>query len=268
MTSVTSSPAPARRSARSRLAGVLTLAIALTMLGGLYAALAPSTRAAGLPYTPQQIAAGKDLFLRGCSSCHGLNAQGTRQAPSLIGVGPAAVDFQVSTGRMPLASFYAQADRKPTRYSEPQIAELAAYVYSVSGNTGPLVPTVTAQDLAKSDLAHGGELFRYNCAQCHGASGGGGAISGGGYAPDLAQATATQIYEAMLTGPEQMPKFSQLPAQTKVDIIRFVQDVTRQGVNAGGQPIGKLGPVPEGLAAWTIGIGACIALTLWIGARR
>jgi ubiquinol-cytochrome c reductase cytochrome c subunit len=268
VTNVTSPSLPARRTARSRLAGAFTLVIALTMLGGLYAALAPSTRAAGPIYSPQQIAAGHDLFLRGCASCHGLNAQGTRQAPSLIGVGPAAVDFQVSTGRMPLASFYAQAERKPSRYSEAQIAELAAYVYSASGNTGPLVPTVTAKDLASADLAHGGQLFRYNCAQCHGASGGGGAISGGGYAPDLAQADAKTIYEAMLTGPEQMPKFNQLPVQTKNDIIKYVQDVTRKGVNAGGQPIGKIGPVPEGLVAWSVGIGACIVFTLWIGARR
>jgi ubiquinol-cytochrome c reductase cytochrome c subunit len=259
VTYVTSQTLPARRSARSRLAGALTLLIALALLGGLYAALAPST---------QQIAAGHDLFLRGCSSCHGLNAQGSRQAPSLIGVGPAAVDFQVGTGRMPLASFYSQARRKPPRYNEAEIAELAAYVYSVSGNRGPLVPTVTAQDLASADLSHGGQLFRYNCAQCHGASGGGGALSNGQYAPSLDQADAKTVYEAMQTGPEQMPNFNQLPVQTKQDIIRYVEDISRKGIDAGGHPIGKLGPVPEGLVAWTIGIGSLVVLTLWIGARR
>ncbi len=268
MINVTSQTLPARRSARSRLAGVLTLVIALTLLGGLYAALAPSTKAAVGPYSATQISAGRDLFLRGCSSCHGLNAQGSRQAPSLIGVGPAAVDFQVATGRMPLASFYAQAERKPPKYNAEQIAELAAYVYSASGNTGPLVPTMSAQDLSSADLSRGGQLFRYNCAQCHGASGGGGAISGGGYAPDLALADAKTVYEAMLTGPEQMPKFNQLTAQTKHDIIRYVQDITRNPVDAGGHPIGKIGPVPEGVVAWTVGIGACVVFTLWIGARR
>jgi ubiquinol-cytochrome c reductase cytochrome c subunit len=270
VTTVTSSH-PARRPLASRMAGLLTLAIALTVLGGLYAALAPSGRAAAPIYSAQQIAAGHDLFLRGCSSCHGLNAQGGRQAPSLIGVGPAAVDFQVGSGRMPLASFYAQADRKPPRYSQAQIDELAAYVYSEgvkSGSVGPLVPTVTAQDLAAADLSHGGELFRYNCAQCHGAAGGGGAISGGGYAPTLAIPTAKQISEAMLTGPEQMPKFNQLSVSERLDITKYVQDITHNGVDAGGHPIGTVGPVPEGLVAWTLGIGACIVLTLWIGARR
>ncbi len=267
MTSVTSSH-PARRPFASRMAGLLTLAIALTLLGGLYAAFAPSGRADTPVYSAQQIAAGKDLFLRACASCHGQAAQGGRQAPSLIGVGPAAVDFQVGTGRMPLASFYAQADRKPVRYSQAQIAELAAYVYDQSGDTGPLVPVVTAQDLSAADLAHGGALFRYNCAQCHGAAGGGGALSGGGYAPDLAVPNSKQISEAMLTGPEQMPRFNQLSVAERLDITKYVQNITHDGVNAGGHPIGKVGPVPEGLVAWTIGIGACVVFTLWIGARR
>jgi ubiquinol-cytochrome c reductase cytochrome c subunit len=269
VTNVISPTLPARRTLASRLAGLLTIAIALSVMGALYAAMAPGTKAAGAVYSPTQIAAGHDLFLRGCASCHGLNAQGSRQAPSLIGVGPAAVDFQVSTGRMPLASFYAQADRKPPRYSPDQIADLAAYIYSVGGDTpGPLVPNVTAQDLAATNLAQGGALFRYNCAQCHGASAGGGAISGGGYAPDLAQADPKTIVEAMLTGPEQMPKFSQLPATTKFAIVNYVQNITHKGVDAGGHPIGKIGPVPEGLVAWTVGIGACVVFTLWIGARR
>ena len=129
-------------------------------------------------------------------------------------------------------------------------------------------PTVSAQDLAAADLAHGGQLFRYNCAQCHGASGGGGAISGGGYAPDLAVPNAKQISEAMLTGPEQMPKFNQLSVSERLDITKYIDSVTRNGVNAGGHPIGKIGPVPEGLVAWTLGIGVCVVFTLWIGARR
>ncbi len=249
------------------MAGVLTLAIALTMLGALYAALAPSGRAADPVYTQQQIIAGRNLFLQGCSACHGLQGQGGRQAPSLIGVGPAAVDFQVSTGRMPLATLDSQAERKPPIYTEEQIAQLAAFVDSLDPG-GPQVPHVTAQDLAAADLALGGQLFRYNCAQCHGASGGGGAISGGGYAPDLAQATPVQVMEAMHTGPEQMPKFNELPINQQLAITAYVESITKNGLDAGGHPIGKIGPVPEGLVAWTIGIGACVVFTLWIGARR
>jgi ubiquinol-cytochrome c reductase cytochrome c subunit len=247
-------------------AGLLTLGIALTLLGGLYSALAPSGRADEPTYTQQQITAGRDLFLRGCSACHGLQGQGGRQAPSLVGVGPAAVDFQVSTGRMPLATLDSQAERKPSLYTDAQIQELAAYVDSLG--PGPQVPDVSEQDLAAADLALGGELFRYNCAQCHGASGGGGAISSGGYAPDLAGATPVQINEAMLTGPEQMPKFDQLSVNERLAITAYVESITKHGIDAGGHPIGKIGPVPEGLVAWTVGIGACVVFTLWIGARR
>ena len=268
MTNVNSLPLQPRRTLASRLAGLLTLVIALSVMGALYAAMAPGTKAAGPVYTATQIATGHDLFLRGCASCHGLQAQGSRQAPSLIGVGPAAVDFQVSTGRMPLASFYAQAERKPPKYAPDQIADLAAYIYSVGGdNPGPLVPNVTQQDLAATNLAQGGALFRYNCAQCHGSGAGGGAISGGGYAPDLAQADPTKIVEAMLTGPEQMPKFNQLPTSTKFAIVNYVRNITHKGVDAGGHPIGKIGPVPEGLVAWLAALAALLLIARVIGER-
>ena len=45
---------------------------------------------------------GSVLFAEGCSSCHGLNGQGTSDGPTLVGVGAASVHFQVSTGRMPM----------------------------------------------------------------------------------------------------------------------------------------------------------------------
>ena len=35
----------------------------------------------------------------------------------------------------------------------------------------------------------------------------------------------------------------------------------------GGQRIGHLGPIPEGLVAWLVGIGGLIGVTLWIGAK-
>ena len=72
------------------------------------------------------IAEGKEIFARGCSSCHGLNAEGAGIAPSLIGVGAASVDFQVSTGRMPMADMSQQAMRKKPVYTPEETAALAA----------------------------------------------------------------------------------------------------------------------------------------------
>ena len=260
-----------RRGWRKRLANAAVLVGALTVVGGAYTALAPSGRAEGnaeAQAAQDPVAAGRALFLRGCSSCHGLNGEGTSQAPSLVGVGAAAVDFQVGTGRMPLQTFGAMAVRKEPRFTPEEISQLAAYVASLG--PGPEIPS---DDLLRkytsADLAKGGEFFRTNCAQCHNAVGEGGALARGIYAPALNPATAKQIYEAMLTGPEQMPVFpdSQLTPEQKLAIINYIVDVNHNGHDEGGHPLGRVGPITEGLVGILVGIGACVAFTLWIGTR-
>ena len=155
---------------------------------------------------------GKQLFDTSCVTCHGANLQGVPdRGPSLIGVGEAAVYFQVSTGRMPAMRGEAQAPRKAPIFDESQIDALGAYVQANGG--GPVVPRddngqVAQQSLLGDDVARGGDLFRLNCASCHNFTGKGGALSSGKYAPDLADAEPAQIYTAMLTGPQNMPKFS------------------------------------------------------------
>ncbi len=195
--------AKARRQKRKMPAGIV-LVLALMATGFLWAAFAPSGRAADSAANDEQVRLGRALFLAGCSSCHGLNAQGGNQAPSLIGVGAAAVDFQVSTGRMPLAKPQAQAQRHSPKYNQTQIDQLAAYIASLA--PGPAKPdAATLENGAK--IAEGGELFRTNCASCHQAVGQGGALSYGKHAPFLGNATAVQIAEAVRTGPENMPVF-------------------------------------------------------------
>ena len=89
---------------RHRATGLVVLFAALVMTGVGYAAVTDSASASVSDSSPTQIAQGRQLFLEGCATCHGLAAQGTSEGPGLIGVGAAAVDFQVSTGRMPLAA--------------------------------------------------------------------------------------------------------------------------------------------------------------------
>lgn len=243
------------------LAGLMLTGLAYTALGGGSRARAEDTASS------TQIAEGRKLFEVGCSSCHGLNAQGGSQAPSLVGVGAAAVDFQVSSGRMPLAAQGPQADRKPSRYTREETEALAAYVASLGG--GPTIPS--AEELAgvaDADLAAGGELFRTNCASCHNFAGRGGALTHGKYAPALHPADARQIYEAMLTGPENMPVFSdtQLAPEDKIKIIRYIEHINAQK-DPGGFGLARLGPISETVVVFLVGIVACVFICLWIGAR-
>ena len=127
---------------------------------------------------------GRQIFLKGCSSCHGLNSEGGAIAPSLVGVGAASVDFQVGTGRMPMADMSTQAARKAPLYTPEETAALAAYVASLA--PGPEIPTEAQLNYERDgSTAEGGELFRNNCAMCHNFAGQGGALTQGKYAPTL-----------------------------------------------------------------------------------
>ncbi|MGW8568185.1 cytochrome bc1 complex diheme cytochrome c subunit [Isoptericola sp. NPDC055881] len=247
-----------------RLAPVVLLLLALLVTGGVYAALAPSPAQADTASTAD-IETGKKLFQANCATCHGPNAEGTSQAPSLVGVGAAAVDFQVSTGRMPMQMNGPQARAKPRQMDEEQTAALAAYVASLGA--GPAIPTDQEVDGSKGDPANGMALFRTNCAMCHNAVGAGGALSEGKFAPPLWDTSSRNVYQAMLTGPQSMPVFNDanITPHEKRDIIAFL-DEQDQG-SAGGLTLGSLGPVSEGLWAWVIGIGLIIGGAVWIGAK-
>ncbi|MEV0965292.1 MULTISPECIES: c-type cytochrome [Streptomyces] len=258
-------------SARRRhpLAAVVVLLLALAATGGLYAAFAPADKAQA-DETAQSLAIeeGKKLYTVGCASCHGTGGQGTSDGPSLVGVGSAAVDFQVGTGRMPAQQPGAQVPKKPVIYSQAEIDQLAAYVASLG--PGPVTPTEKQYSPEGADIANGGVLFRTNCAQCHNFTGEGGALTDGKYAPNLRGVSAKHLYEAMQTGPQNMPSFpdTTMPEQEKRDIIAYVQTVNSgETETPGGLSLGGLGPVSEGLFAWVFGMGALIATAIWVAAH-
>jgi ubiquinol-cytochrome c reductase cytochrome c subunit len=251
-------------------AGYAALLLGLVVVALVYGSLTSQgggTAASAATGTQQDIAAGKALFQATCSSCHGLEAQGTSQAPSLIGAGAAAVDFQMSTGRMPAKEVGAENERGPVTFTPRQIHDIAGYVASLGG--GPPIPTADQVDPMNGDPGVGYELFSANCSQCHNAGLSGGALTYGKDAPPLTRATPTQIYEAMLTGPEAMPVFGDgdLPSQAKRDIIAYITQ-TRVEPNPGGFSLGRTGPVTEGMVIFLGGLGFLVIIALWITAKR
>jgi ubiquinol-cytochrome c reductase cytochrome c subunit len=263
---------------RSPLAGFVVLLLGLLMTGGVYAVIAPA-QADSQSASTDDVEKGRALFLVGCSSCHGQNGQGivtdrgTQYGPSLAGVGAAAVSFQVGTGRMPMQQPGAQAAAKPPVYNDEQIRQLAAFVATLG--PGPAIPTeemydpeAIPEEEREEAIVRGGEFFRTNCTACHNFAGRGGALSKGKYAPDLANTEPRHIFEAMLTGPQQMPVFSEanLTAEQKRDVIAYLQSI-EENPDYGGYSMLSLGPVPEGMFAWVVGIGACVAFAVWIGAH-
>jgi ubiquinol-cytochrome c reductase cytochrome c subunit len=266
------------RHRRRPIASAVLLLLGLILTGSVYAAFAPA-QAGSAESNEELVAEGRELFLVGCSFCHGQNGEGVgtvngnHYGPSLVGVGAAAVDFQVGTGRMPMAQPGQQNPVKPEAYSQDEIDALAAYVASLA--PGPAVPEASdystaglTEDERVEAIARGGLIFRTNCTACHAFSGKGGAMPRGGYAPNLSETEAVHIYEAMLTGPGNMDNFSDgnLSPEEKRDVIAYLYSLREQPAY-GGFTLGGLGPVSEGLFAWLVGIGGMVGFAVWIAAH-
>lgn len=251
---------------RHPLATVALVAIGLLVTGAAYAGFNQSPATAEIDLSsPATIKEGEKLFGANCATCHGAGAQGTDDGPSLIGAGAASVNFQVGTGRMPLAFQGPQGMVKPAQFTEEQTLQMAAYVASLA--PGPGLPE-TQYLQGDGDIANGATLFRINCAMCHNVAAAGGALTEGKFAPKLTGVAATHVYEAMVTGPQNMPVFSDtnLTPQDKSDIISYLKYIEDKPA-VGGLTLGSIGPVAEGLFIWIIGLGAVVALTVWVTAK-
>ncbi|MFT4288096.1 cytochrome c4 [Nocardioides sp.] len=267
------------RHRRRPLAGAVVLLFGLLVAGGAYTALSPTSSAGAAQSDEALIAQGRELFIAGCSFCHGVNGEGQTDVddkligPNLVGVGAAAVDFQMGTGRMPLAAPGAQAPVKSGAYSDDEIAAIAAYVASLA--PGPAIPSeadystegMTAEEKEEA-IVRGGQIFLTNCTACHNFTGAGGAMPWGGKAPRLLDTSPKHIYEAMLTGPQSMDTFSNgnLSPEAKRDVIAYIESMKEQP-GYGGFSLGSVGPVGEGLWAWVGGIGVMVAFAVWIAAH-
>ena len=266
------------RHRRGPVAGLLVVLMGLLLTGGLYAAFSPAS-SARQDDSAAEIKKGHELFLVGCSFCHGINGQGIKTldgkqlGPPLAGVGAAAVDFQVGTGRMPATQPGPQIPQKEANYPPDEIAALAAYVASLG--PGPAIPNPADYSLEgltdeqrQEAIVRGGLIFRTNCSACHNFEGSGGAMPNGGYAPKIRGVEPKYIVEAMLTGPQAMDDFSNgnLSMEEKRDIIAYLQSL-EDNPEYGGFGMGGIGPVSEGLFAWIVGIGSLVGVAAWIAAH-
>jgi ubiquinol-cytochrome c reductase cytochrome c subunit len=262
---------------RGPVAGLLVVLMGLLLTGGLYAAFSPAS--AQEDDSAAQIKQGRELFLVGCAFCHGDNGQGVKTldgkqiGPPLAGVGAAAVDFQVGTGRMPATGGGPQVPQKEVTYTADEIAALAAYVASLG--PGPAIPNASEYSLdnmtdeqRQEAIVQGGLIFRTNCSACHNFEGAGGAMPNGGYAPKIRGVEPKYIVEAMLTGPQAMDNFSNgnLSVEEKRDIIAYLQSI-EDNPEYGGFGMGGIGPVSEGMFAWIVGIGSLVGAAVWIAAH-
>ena len=244
------------------------MVLALFSIGTTFSVAGASTSS---PLTAAEKSAlideGQRIFLKGCSSCHGLNAEGGAIAPSLIGVGAASVDFQVATCRMPMSDMSTQAMRKAPVYDEKEVEALAAYVSSLA--PGPGIPVEEHLNYERDgSTAEGGELFRTNCAMCHNCAGQGGALTQGKYAPTVMGVEPRHIYEAMITGPQSMPVFSDktITPEEKLSIIKWIKAAENEP-QLGGAALGRVGPVTEGLLVWTLGLGMLVGVAVWLAMK-
>ncbi|MFC4335645.1 cytochrome bc1 complex diheme cytochrome c subunit [Salininema proteolyticum] len=260
-----------RAGAISRFVGALVIVGAIYSVGApsLYAQESTDESSASEEALPADVETGKELYDSSCISCHGANAEGIEgRGPSLIGIGEGSVEFQVNTGRMPMANQSAQAPAKDPMFNEEEAAQIAAYIDYIGGGSK------TAEDLdsmvENADIAAGNELYRVNCSSCHGYAGGGGALSSGAHAPDLSTVSGEEIYQAMLTGPQNMPVFAdnELTPEQKAEIIAYVQYIVQDDKDPGGAfNLGRFGPSTEGLAVFLVGITSLMIATLWIAGK-
>lgn len=247
------------RRVRRGLLGLIPLALAMQFVASARTSVAPAARAES-PLTLQ----GRTLYELNCMSCHGVGAAGTDDGPALLGVGAASVDFQLSTGRMPLADPAGPVERKEPRFAPEQIDAIVAYVTSLAPGGQP-IPLV---DTGRGDLAAGQLSFADNCAACHGVGGSGDSIGGNQIAPSLYEATDLQVAEAIRVGPGAMPRFDEelVPQQELDDLARYV-GYLRDSDDPGGLGLGRVGPVAEGLVGLLIGLGVLILVIRFTGSR-
>jgi ubiquinol-cytochrome c reductase cytochrome c subunit len=213
----------------------------------------------------------RQTFLADCATCHGADGHGTNRGPTLVGVGRASLDYYLTTGRMPitdpnkfLGNPNQEIERHTPYYPPEVITRLEDYIQGLTGPGGPPIPDMNPL----ANRAAGGEVFRLQCAACHAWDGDGGALLHR-EAPQLHDATATQVGEAVRVGPGLMPAFGHAAIDDRqLDQLAAYVRYLAHPEDRGGDPLWHLGPFAEGFVAWAIGMTFLLLTIRWIGERK
>jgi len=234
---------------------LITLALATWGAAILLLAWSASTSgrsASSLAATPlyAQSADGAAVYESTCRDCHGRDALGGFSAPGLQGFPQTDESIQEiveiatnGTDEMP-----AQGDK----LSGEEIQAVAEYLVSAFGAVG--------------DPAIGGELYRLNCAGCHGAAGRGGAlIYSETNAPSLAGVSNAEVVGAIRFGPGTMPPFNgtALDNPSVASVTEYVH-ILSDPPHPGGFLVPPPGPVTEGFVAALLGLGGALLAAAWV----
>jgi ubiquinol-cytochrome c reductase cytochrome c subunit len=65
-----------------------------------------------------------------------------------------------------------------------------------------------------------------------------------------------------------MPVFNDktITPEDKLSIIKWIKSAEAEP-NLGGASLGRVGPVTEGLLAWTLGLGLLIGVAVWLATK-
>jgi ubiquinol-cytochrome c reductase cytochrome c subunit len=220
-----------------------------------------------LPVLARAAEPGRALYQTYCASCHGANGSGSSIAPALLGKSASDVHLMLDTGRMPASVPYVDSIQQSPRFTYAQMAQLVAYVESLSPHPDASLPLIMP-----GNAARGRALFVERCAGCHGAAADGASVGANDVAPPLRNATGLQVGEAIRAGPGVMPRFGPdvLSDRDVDDIARYVNllqaDAGASPEDRGGVALGHVGPVAEGFVAWFFGIGFLLLAVRAIGA--
>ena len=153
----------------------------------------PASQAEESPTPVSEIASGRTLFVENCSTCHGIDVDGSARAPNPSVSAAATIDLWLSSGWMPLSDpdgrARAQALRCSTVPRSSQIVEVRGLPWGPTAPGNPGIPF--GLDISHANVAEGFNLFALNCAPCHTITGAGDALANGIQAPPLHGVTKT-----------------------------------------------------------------------------